>query len=291
MMQQSNSIFGSSDLRVELSAKQVSSYLRGALTPLNMTDNTNPSAGAGNADDVKQDSQAGQDGAAKTTPPTNDPAGSAAGDGSDKKPDGGDDTFKDDGAEPPRRKDARDFIIQRKEEKIKRMEAAAKQKAADGDDGDDSDDDDGDDAAAAKKKSAAAAPQLDEETIAKIVEQRFPQLKAMQEAELKGELGSFISKEGNEVFKPYEAKILRYAAHPSRAHLPIEAVAYEVAGPHLLKLGIKMAEEAREKAGKSKTGGGTSPRAGAAGKSGIPNVNEMTLPQFNDWLRTQKGQG
>lgn len=132
--------------------------------------------------------------------------------------------------EPPVR-DKRDFIIDR----LRQSRDKAKKEAGDGtDDEIDSE---------------------DEERIVKVVEKRYGvKLNKIDETENERELDSFFSKPENAAFKEKEGQIRDWWKHPSRNHLPISTVAYEVMGASLMAAGAKKQQAADQEA--RKTGGG-----------------------------------
>jgi hypothetical protein len=177
----------------------------------------------------------------------------------------GDDDDKDDGKEPDTRKrlSTKDFIIGRQRAKLANK-GTDKTKTEGGENGKDGDGDDDDD---------EVAPE-DEELINKVVAKNFaPILDKTISAEDDREVSEFLKE--NPDFKPFEAKARRYIAHPSRRHLPIETIFFEVAGKKLLKIGAERQKKADEEAQKTQTGGGSN-RAGEGNK----NVWDMTTEEF-----------
>lgn len=221
------------------------------------TGNEDAGAGAGEGGDNKGDTNA-------------DASKKGEGEGKDAKApkDGSqqgdsDDDGKDDGKEPDTRKrlSTKDFIVGRQRAKIAK---SAKAGEGDGKEGKDGEGADGD---------GDVAPE-DEELINKVVAKNFaPILDKTISAEDDKEVAVFLKE--NPDFAPFEAKARRYIAHPSRRHLPIEAIFYEVAGNKLLKIGAERQKKADEEANKTQTGGGSS-RAGEGGKS----VWDLTPDEF-----------
>jgi len=196
------------------------------------------------------------------------------GEGDDKKP-------KDDGSEPEtrKRKTAKDYIIERKNRQIEKAKAGTdgkkpKEDDGAGDDGDDEGDDD-----------EEINPE-DAKLISKVVDAKLaPVLKQQQEAEDEAEVKQFIA--ANPEFAPYEAKAKRFMQHPSRAHLPIKSIFYEVAGDDLLKIGAARAKAAEKEARKGQAGGGSSRTV-----EGEKSVNEMSPAEFKklqDSVRLKHG--
>lgn len=116
----------------------------------------------------------------------------------------------------------------------------------------------------------------DEARIVKVVEKRYGvKLNKIDEAENERELDSFFAKTENATFKEKEAQIRDWWKHPSRNHLPISTVAYEVMGESLLKAGAKKQVAADEEA--RKTGSGGHSARGAMPKK---EVKDMTPAEF-----------
>ena len=163
--------------------------------------------------------------------------------------------------EPAVRKSKLDYILERKQRKIEKLEREKAEATGD------------------KNKSEDEDLSPEEESkIAKVIERRYGQQfeKADEIAEenakaaVSKEVDEFIEKDPNgKYFKEFKDKITKWALHPSRAKMPITAIAYEIAGPELLKLGAKMAKEADEEALDSKTGGGTARNLDTSGKKDI----------------------
>jgi len=179
----------------------------------------------------------------------------------------------DDNDEPPVRnvKTPKDFIIGRQKDKIEKLRGG-KNKGGDNDEEADEDDD-------------KVAPE-DETLIKKVV---APMLEPLVEQNLKAqdekEIAEFVK--ANPEFAPYEAKARKWIAHPSRRHLPVETVFFEVAGKDLLKIGAERQKKADEKAKNTQTGGGSN-RGGEGGKK---KVADMTDEEFaNEQERVRRGE-
>lgn len=227
-----------------------------------MPDDTNQAAAAGTnpgaGENGKSDANQKPDAAAGSGEASGEGEGGAGKPGAvqakapqTKVPDDSDD----DGKEPPTRQGLtpKDFIIQRQQKKIAKMATAPK-------DDEDTEDD-------------QIAPE-DEDLITKVVAKRFgPILEKTLSAEDDREISAFLT--ANPDFKPFEVKARRYISHPSRRHLPIESVFYEVAGKKLLQIGAKRQVAADAEAKATATGGGTS-RGGKTGKG----VWDMTPQEF-----------
>lgn len=195
-------------------------------------------AGTGAGDGADQDQGKGEAGD-KNTEEKKD--GGDAGAEGDKKPDEKKEESQGEDDEPEirTRKSPKDFIIERQARKIEKLKA----KTSDDDEEDDSDEEEvlPDDKKAIRKVAM--------EAVAPILQR---QLDAENEQAIEG----FTV--GNPEFKPYEAKVRKLMAHPSRAQVPIQSLFYEAAGPDLMKLGAQKKKEADDEANQSNAGGGSS---------------------------------
>lgn len=198
------------------------------------------------------DEEAVTDAAADTTSAAD--AGEAAKEGTDAGGESGDtDAAKsaadakaaDEAREPEerKRKTPADFIRERQERKAAKAAAAT---VADGSDNDGADDDGMTDA--------------DKETVGKVAGELVrPLIEKHLAAEDAQEVDEFLSKEGNEEFREYKTKAIKWMNHPSRRNLPVETVFLEVVGREgLLRIGAERARKADEKARGTQAGGGTS---------------------------------
>lgn len=168
-----------------------------------------------------------------------------------KAPQGDDNT--DDGEAPPVRKQLtpKDYIIQRKQKKIEKLEGVKG--------GDEGVEDDG------------ILPE-DEAIIDKVVSKRIaPLVKQTVDIADEREIKDFLS--DNPEFKPFEAKARRWIKDPSRQHLPVSTVFYEVAGKKLFKIGAERQKKADEEAANTQTGGGST-RMPEGGKSVLQETPE-----------------
>jgi hypothetical protein len=167
-----------------------------------------------------------------------------------------------DNAEPAvsSRMTAKDFIIQRQQKKIERLKSKTVSEADPEEEKPEAADDE-------------VAPE-DEALITKVVAKKFaPFLNKSMADDDEKEVSAFIAE--NPDLKPYEAKVKRYMSHPSRRHLPVETIFYEVAGKDLLKLGADRARKADEEAKQTQTGGGTS-----TAEAKPKNALQMTKEEF-----------
>lgn len=181
-------------------------------------------------------------------------------DGTDDSGDAGDGDDDDDVEPAIRKKTSKDYIIERKNKKIEKL----KNKKEQDDDDDDSSDEEDDD----------VSPE-DEAVVDKIIRKNYGEKFAkLDESEDKAEMKTFLA--DNPDFKSFEKKIWKFWQHPSRNHLPIQSVAYEVAGPALLRIGAKRGTQADDKAKKSSSGGNTSRNAG-----GKVDYSAMSDAEFN----------
>jgi len=184
----------------------------------------------------------------------------------------GDDAEDDSDEEPPMRKPKAgasnaEWAAWRKQEKAKADKSANKSgKSADNDA-----DDEGDDGKGGKQNDVAK----------EVSKQLAPFLKQQQEQEINGEIQEFLG--SNPDFKPFEAKVRKWAMHPSRQNVPVKSIFYEVAGDKLLALGAKRKAAADAKAKKTRTGGGQ-PSAGEGSKS----YKDMPLDDFGKELDAVK---
>lgn len=171
--------------------------------------------------------------------------------GQAKAPKEGDEEV-DDGSEPESRKrlSKQDFIIGRQRAKLAKNQAkageAANKEGGEGGDGDDDDDTD-------------VAPE-DEALINKVISKNVapliqPIIDKTLASEDEQEVQDFLK--DNPDFKPFEGKVRRYMAHPSRRNLPIKSIFYEVAGDKLIKIGAERQKAADAKARETQTGGGS----------------------------------
>lgn len=223
----------------------------------------NETEGATGADDTKDKNDGADDGKGTDDGDNDD----SDGDGADDKGGGedkGDDKKKpadkkptQDDDEPPRRKSTIDHILARKNAKI------AKLKDKDGGaKDDDSDDDDG------------IAPE-DADVIDRRVKKILsPFIDKQVAEENKQEADTFVTE--NPHFKPYLAKVLKWAQHPTRQNIPISSLFYEVAGKDLLKIGAEMGKKADDKARETNAGGGNNRGSG----SGTKPVWDMSAEEF-----------
>lgn len=173
----------------------------------------------------------------------------------------------DDGEEPVVRpgRSSKDFIIQRQQRKMAKGKPAPAQAA---------DDEDNDDEIAPEDE--ALISKVFDKKVAPIMEQT---LKAADEQDIR----DFLAE--NPDFKPYEAKARRFIAHPSRRHLPVKSVFYEVAGPDLLKLGAARSKAADDKARQSQTGGGSNRQEGAGKGEDVWKISKEDFAKKQEKIR------
>jgi len=119
--------------------------------------------------------------------------------------------------EPPSRKTKLDYILQRKQAKLE------KEKAKQIEDIDN------------ENKSNPS-----EEEIERVLQNKFGStLEFFEKQQVQMEVSSFLSE--NPDFKQYEEKILKWSIHESYKNIPVEQIAYAVAGKDLLKMGAEKA--------------------------------------------------
>jgi hypothetical protein len=122
----------------------------------------------------------------------------------------------------------------------------------------------------------------DERIIEKVIEKKFgtsfAELESQRQSQrVENELKDLIK--SNPVLAKYENKIRTWANHPSRSHLKVESVAYEIAGKDLLKLGAQLADQANTEANATKPIGMTS-------KATPKPVSDMTPQEFEAYRDT-----
>lgn len=202
-------------------------------------------------------------------------AGKSDDDNGDKKPDEADKGDKKPESkptpnadeEPKTRKRNIDFILERKNEKIKKLQD--KTNGADADKGDEDEDDlDPNDAQIIQKHVAKALS---------------PFLAKQMQDEDSQEIGDFIKQ--NPDFAPYQAKVQKFAQHPSRRDMPIKAIFYEVAGDDLLKIGADRAKKAGIESKKSRAGGGGS--SGGGSEKGVWDLSTEEFEAQKEALRNK----
>ena len=179
---------------------------------------------------------------------------------SDNKSEDTQDNKQDDEPQVIKRKTAKDFIIERQQRKIAKLEG---QESQDYDDDSirpepvESEPDDGDDS---DQQMEAMRP---------IIEQHI----ADKDAE---EVTAFLNE--NPEFGDYAEKVEKMMKHPSRRSIPVNELFFAAAGPDLLKLGAKMAQEADDEADTSRIGGGGSSYQGVTPKD-WSNASQEELDQ------------
>lgn len=185
------------------------------------------------------DTGAGADDSGEQDEGAKDDAADEGGDDKGKSGDGADD---DDKEPPVRRGDASRFIIARQQRKIAKLQGGGKKSGSDAGEGDTEDDD--------------ISPE-DAALVDRVLDKRLKPLEQkLEQDEDNNALNQFFADAKNAHFKPYEAKIRKWAVHPTRKNLPIRAVALEIAGDDLMKIGAQRGKEADTKAKKDQAGGG-----------------------------------
>jgi len=175
--------------------------------------------------------------------------------------------------EPPTRKPRTnaDWVALRRKQKLEKATKGQGETNYEDDDLEDEDDDLG-------------VSEEDAKIIDRVVSKRLaPYEQQQQQAELQGEINEFVS--ANPDFKPYAARALKWAQHPSWKDVPTKQLMFAAAGDNLLKMGAKRSKQAAEKARKTKTGTG---QAGNSTKGKA--VADMTDEEFqNEILRVKTG--
>lgn len=174
-----------------------------------------------------------------------------------------------DAAEPPTRKSKLQYIQerqQRREEKRKNLENQPKTPAPnEKDESEEGEDDE-------LSPEEAKMYQKLEGTFMKKHADKFEKVDSFtQQAEVdavNNEISEFLKNdEYGDILKTHEAKIRKYAVHPSRAQVPIEELVYGIIGKDAFALGAKQAREAMKKANASRNGGSSARKPeGATGK-------------------------
>lgn len=171
----------------------------------------------------------------------------------DEKPEGGKskksgESEEDDGAAPPiRPRNARERIIARQNRTATKKDDTSK---------DDAEEDGG------EGEDESLDPD-DDKRIEKVVDKKLaPVLEAEQERVDKAESDEFFNDPKNKWAVPDKAKIMRWWKDPSRHHLPLSAVAYEVAGRRLMKVGAQQEREATGEANRTRSKGHSGRSAG-----------------------------
>lgn len=194
----------------------------------------------------------------------------------DKSDDKQTDDFKDDGEEPlPRHKINSRYAQMRIAEK----KAKGKDSQAKNEDNNASDDDN--DSSDELDEDYDLTPE-DEKNIEKYLKKigiidKLNEVDSQKEASL---IKEFFSDEENKVFLPFKDKIERFSKNPLRQNTPLKAIAWEVAGPHLIKLGAQKQKEADKKAKENGSGGGSQ----ASSTTSKKKVEDMNDKEFNEYL-------
>jgi hypothetical protein len=196
-------------------------------------------------------------------------AGSSSEDKSAKAPEKKDPQDAEEDEEPPVRSriDIANHIIKRQQKRIAKMEAKLEGGANDNEEG---------------VEDPEIAPE-DEALISKVVEKRLaPIMEKTREAEDNKEVTDFIS--ANPDFAPYAAKAKKFLAHPSRRHLPVETIFFEVAGKDLIKIGAERQRKADETARGTQTGGGSN-RGVSNGEKGVWDLSQQEFEARQEAVR------
>lgn len=173
--------------------------------------------------------------------------------------------------EPPVRKTALQHILDRKQKQIDKLKADQKTVIPE--------------APALKNEPLVTVDDLTPEDEAKF--DRFMQKKygtkletidqlssQTEETHLNDEISEFLTKDPNgEAFKPFIDKIKSWAKHPSRANVPVSAIAYEIAGKKLMEIGAAQARAA-DKAQRDSAGTGSSNRGSNGGQKLIKEMSD-----------------
>ena len=182
---------------------------------------------------------------------TTDDGADDEGDGNEPDDEGGDGKGKgkgdeDDDDEPPTRKPKTpaDFVAMRRGKKLAKLSGKGKGNEARGGAADEDDEDDD----GLSPEDAAAIDKRLEKHLAPILAEK-------EQKEVDTEIANFIS--DNPEFKPYAAKVAKWAGHEAYKNVALEQIFYAAAGKELLKIGAKRKQAADGEARKGRTGGGS----------------------------------
>lgn len=122
----------------------------------------------------------------------------------------------------------------------------------------------------------------DAKVISKVVERKLqPFVQQQEEQALQSEVNEFVNT--NPEFKPFVAKAMKWAAHPTWKNVPTEQLMYAVAGKQLLNIGAKRREAADKKINGTKMGGNSGNNSQSS-----KGVWDMTDAEFNEQLEQVK---
>lgn len=169
--------------------------------------------------------------------------------GSSKKDKEGEQDEDDEEDEPPTRKPKTpaDFVAERRGRKLAKLQGKdgkggkGKDDTNKGGDADEDEDEDG----LAPEDAAAIDRHLDKRLA--------PILAKEEQSEVETQIAAFIS--SNPDFKPYAAKVQKWALHDAWKNVPIKQIFYAAAGDKLMSIGAKRSKVADDKAKKGRTGG------------------------------------
>jgi len=120
----------------------------------------------------------------------------------------------------------------------------------------------------------------DEAIISKVLDKKLsPFTQQLQNQKTETDLAAILAQ--NPEYKPYEARIRRWVAHPNRAGLikqglPVKAVVTEALSPYLQKIGADKAKKADDKARMDNVDGTTT--TPTTGK--LPDFSKMNAEEF-----------
>lgn len=249
----------------------------------------------GDENKVEQDGGESQDPKAPNEAPNNDPKDQKDAEkppvegGEDKKPSNankGEPTAKDKtkvDEEPPVRKTKQDYILERKERQLAKAKAKSEEAPKSQDKKEEEKPNADQDGEGDQEEDLTPEESKKfEKFVAKRYGKHFEKVEEFAQKDYEGsvdsEVDEFISKDpGGKHFEPYRDKIKAWAKHPSRKNLPISTIAYEIAGPELLKLGAKIAAEADAEAAEGDSPGSSSRKSAEGGKKGFW---DMTPEEF-----------
>lgn len=183
--------------------------------------------------------------------------------------------FKDDLAEPVvRKKTNADWVAERRGKKIEKMKDQ-QNKDESKEEGAEEEEEDVD------EEDAKVVRKILKEELGPVIN---PILAEKSKAEDDIEIGKVLAEHPE--FKPYEEKVRRFMAHPSRKNLPVETVFADVIGVKtLLQLGAKKGLSAEEKANEGRTGGGSNTSTHKSKAEEIQNMSHEEFEQYKASIR------
>lgn len=185
--------------------------------------------------------------------------------------DGPEEDDEEDGKDPPARNNL-SHIIARKNRKIEKLEKKKEEKEED----DDEDDEDEDDRVARRAGNV----------VRKIIE---PLAGNLDRKQTDIDISTFLADPRNAKFRKYEAKARRWAAHPSRAQVPIASIFKEIAFDDFAAGAEEDADQKRDNARRNSARGSSFRQAPKSELDTIRNLKRGTKEFEN--IRARVGAG